>query len=693
MIQKLLTFAGVLALVTGIVVGIASTVDGASQSPRASSPSRPSLFTQAQAAAGEALYAKSCASCHGAALAGGTAPPLSGSAFQASWSDPRVTLDDLFFLLRTTMPPRASSSLSPQDHAAVFAYILKANGYAPGGEPLAVDAPKLKVERLQSVPAGGRAVARTPPPAFIPAAAGAMPAGSGPDQATLSASSRSTDWLVHGHDYSGTRFSPLDDINTTTASRLAPACVFQVGERDNFQTGPIVHNGTMYVTTMTSTIALDAATCRVKWRHKWQSRDDEMWQRNRGVAIKDGRVVRATPDGYLLALGADTGALLWARQVAKPADGETFTMAPLVFEDLVLIGPAGSENNLQGWVGAFRLSDGSPVWRFNTVPRPGEPGYETWKNPKEIPVGGGAVWTGFGLDVENGDLHVAVTNPSPDLPVHLRQGDNLYTNSIIALDVRTGTLRWHRQLVPNDSHDWDVTHAAPLFTATINGATRRLVATVGKDGMLRAVDRDAHKVLWEASVTTRENAEAPVTTTPMRVCPGVLGGSEWNGPAYNPATSLIYVPAVDWCTTFTAFEQVRFIPGKLYMGGKSDMDPPAKSQGWMTAVDATTGTVKWKYRSARPMVAAVTTTAGNLVFTGELTGDFVVFDARTGDVLYRFNTGGPIGGGIVTYAAGGQQYIAVASGSPSNFWVDRNPGSPTIVVFTVPRERTASGGR
>jgi mono/diheme cytochrome c family protein/outer membrane protein assembly factor BamB len=364
MIQKLLAFAGALALVTGIIVGSASTVDGAGPSQRAAKASRPGLFTQAQAAAGEALYAKSCASCHGAALAGGTAPPLSGNAFRASWGDPRVTLDDLFFLLRTTMPPRASSSLSPQDHAAVFAYILKANGYAPGGEPLAVDAPQLKVERLQSVPAGGRPVARTPPPAFIPAAAGAMPAGTGPDQATLNASSRSTDWLVHGHDYSGTRFSPLDDINTTTASRLAPACVFQVGERDNFQTGPIVHNGTMYVTTMTSTIALDAATCRVKWRHKWQSRDDEMWQRNRGV----------------------------------------------------------------------------------------------------------------------------------------------YTNSIIALDVRTGTLRWHRQLVPNDSHDWDVTHAAPLFTATINGATRRLVATVGKDGVLRALDRDTHKVLWEAPVTTRENA-------------------------------------------------------------------------------------------------------------------------------------------------------------------------------------------
>ena len=166
----------------------------------------------------------------------------------------------------------------------------------------------------------------------------------------------------------------------------------------------------------------------------------------------------------------------------------------------------------------------------------------------------------------------------------------------------------------------------------------------------------------------------------------MLGGSQWNGPAYNPGTNALYVPAVDWCTTFSAFEQVRYIPGKTYMGGKTDLDPPSKAQGWLTAVDASTGAVKWKYRSPRPMVAAVTTTAGNLVLTGELTGDFVAFDARNGDVLYRFNTGGPIGGGVVTYSAGGRQYIAVASGSPSNFWTERNPGSPTIVVFALPRE-------
>jgi alcohol dehydrogenase (cytochrome c) len=223
-----------------------------------------------------------------------------------------------------------------------------------------------------------------------------------------------------------------------------------------------------------------------------------------------------------------------------------------------------------------------------------------------------------------------------------------------------------------------------MFNLVVNGATRRLVVTTGKDGVLRALDRDTHRVVYETAVTTRENADTPVITTPTRACPGVLGGTEWNGPAYNPGTNMLYVPAVDWCATFTAYEQVRFIPGKGYMGGRTDLDPPDQAQGWLTAIDAASGAVKWKYRSPRPMVAAVTTTAGNVVMTGELTGDFTIFDANNGAVLYRFNTGGPIGGGIVTYAVGGKQYIAVAAGSPSNFWVDRNPGAPTIIVFALP---------
>ena len=665
-----------LTLSNAVIIG-AALAAAAYQGPAAAP--RPALYTDTQAAAGERLYRQSCAACHGAALTGGTAPALAGTAFATSWSDPRVTVADVFFIARTTMPPRASNTLTAQEHAAVFAYILKMNGFPAGALPLSATTAELESAHV----AIATRDARPSPPEFIPGAAGTAPATSGPDQATLNRAAQSPDWLLHTHDYGGTRFSPLQQINATTAAQLAPACLFQVGERDSFQSGPIVYNGTMYITTAGSTIALDAATCRVKWRHTWQSRETVGFQRNRGVAIKDGRVIRGTPDGYLVALNAETGAQLWARRIGQPAEGEIFVMAPVLFEDLVLIGPGLSELNLQGWVGAFRAADGTPVWRFNTVPKPGEPGFETWTNPKGIPMGGGAVWTSFALDTETGDLHVAVTNPAPDLPVHLRQGTNLYTNSMIVLDARTGRLRWYRQVVPNDSHDWDLTHATPMFDTVVNGATRRIVVTAGKDGVVRALDRDTHDILYATAVTTRENAESPVITTPTRACPGVLGGVEWNGPAHNPGTNMLYVPAVDWCTTFTAYEQVRFIPGKGYMGGRIENDPPDKAQGWLTALDASSGAVKWKYRSPRPMVAAVTTTAGNVVMTGELTGDFTVFDATDGTVLYRFNTGGPIGGGVVTYAVGGKQYVAVSSGSPSNFWVDRNPGAPTVVVFAL----------
>jgi alcohol dehydrogenase (cytochrome c) len=359
-------------------------------------------------------------------------------------------------------------------------------------------------------------------------------------------------------------------------------------------------------------------------------------------------------------------------------------MPPLVFEDMVIIGPAGSENNVQGWIGAFRLKDGTQVWRFNTIPRPGEPGAETWRNAPGVPVGGGGVWTAPTLDVARGELYVAVTNPAPDLPAALRPGENLYTNSVIALDVRTGALRWYHQMVPSDFHDWDLTQATPLIRVKRDGHDREAVVTVGKDGILRTLDRQTHERFYETPVTTQENVDLPLTREGVRVCPGVLGGVEWNGPAYHPGTGLLFTPAVDWCTTFSVADSVRFVPGGLYVGGDIKFD--STSQGWLTAVDASTGKVRWRYRSERPMVAAVTTTAGGLVFTGENTGDFLALDAATGRELYRFNTGGGMGGGIISYAVKGRQYIAAASGR-SGFWFGQT-GAPTLFVFALP-----SGGR
>lgn len=642
-------------------------------------PGETGLFEKEQAEQGRALYAaNACASCHGRELAGESGPPLSGPLFGRRWAGRPIA--DLLAIQTSMMPPGKSGSLSAQQHAAIFAFLLMRNGYAPGGSPLVAESTALKTTLMR---ADAAAMSGRPAPEFVAGAAKAIAPGVGPTQAELNEAGKSKrDWLYHTHDYAGGRYVAADQINAANAGRLQVVCAFQIGDNENFQTGPIVYQGTMYVTTPHSTIAVDATNCKPKWRHRWEPLGQDVWITNRGVAIKEGKLVRGTSDGYLVELNAETGELMWARRAANTDLGETFTMSPMIFEDLILIGPAGSENGISGWVGAFRLSDGTPVWRFDTVPGAKEKGNKSWGNPNNIPLGGGSVWTPFTLDPAKGELYVAVTNPAPDLPGDQRPGDNLYTNSMVVLDVRTGKLLWHKQMVANDSHDYDLTQVSPLFTASIQGHMSTLVATVGKDGVIRTVDRNSREVVHKAAITTVENSEIPVTPKGVHACPGVLGGVEWNGPAFNPGTNMLYVGAVDWCATFKSAEVVKRIPGRMYMGGTVQSDKT--SQGWITAVDASTGAVRWKYRSPRPVVGAVTTTAGGLVFGGELNGSFVALDASSGDVLYRFNTGGPMGAGIVSYEIGGKQYVAAMSGRPSRFWTDQNPGAPTMFLFALP---------
>ena len=657
---------------------VAVLISMAASSLLAQHPVETGLFTQQQADQGRALFAaNTCATCHGADLAGATAPPLSGQAFAQRWAG--RPLGDVLSIQATTMPPGKSGSLTPSQQAAIFSYILSRNGYTAGPTPLLADSPGLKT----AFAASSTTAAARPAPDFVPGKAKPVAPNAGPSQTELNNASQSKrDWLYHTHDYAGARFVAADQINAANVAKLQVSCAFQIGDNENFQTGPIVYQGIMYLTTPHSTVAVDATNCKPKWRHTWQPLGQDVWITNRGVAFKDGKLVRGTSDGYLLELNAETGELIWARRAADTSLGETFVMAPMVFEDLIVIGPAGSENGISGWVGAFKFSDGTPVWHFDTVPGAKKKGDPSWGNPNDIPLGGGSVWTPFTLDPKTGELYVAVTNPAPDLPEDQRPGDNLYTNSMVVLDVHTGKLLWHRQMVANDSHDYDLTQVSPLFTSTVGGHSSSLVATVGKDGVMRTVDRNSREIVYKASVTTVENSEIPVTPKGVHACPGVLGGVEWNGPAYNPATNMLYVGAVDWCATFKSAEVVKRIAGRGYMGGTVQSDKT--SQGWITAIDASTGAPRWKYRSPRPVVGAVTTTAGGLVFGGELTGDFVALDARSGDVLYKFNTGGPIGAGIVTYELNGKQYIAVMSGRPSRFWVDQNPGAPTMFLFALP---------
>jgi alcohol dehydrogenase (cytochrome c) len=639
-----------------------------------------SSYTTEQAGAGAQVYATYCATCHGPDLEGGVGPALAGARFLHTWSDRGAR--NLFTVLRTSMPRPGAGSLSARAYADVFAYILSRNGLPAGSQSFDGSAAMLDAIDLHPLAAAAGPAPATPPP-FIRGER-AMPLGTGPSQAEL-LEPDSADWLYHTGNYAGTRYSRLSQITSFNVRRLQVVCAYQLGVLETFYAGPIVYRGTIYVSTSGVTVALDAATCHERWRHTWEPKDKALWPNNRGVAIKEGYVVRGTADGYLVALDAADGKLLWARQVAKPDSGETITMPPLIYQELVIIGPAGSENNVQGWIGAFRLADGTPVWRFNTVPRPGEPGAETWRRVPGVPSGGGAVWTPLSLDVGRGELYVGVTNPAPDLPAHLRAGEDLYTNAVVALDVRTGRLHWYDQLVPSDFHDWDLTQVSPLIRANVAGVERDLIITSGKDGLLHALDRETHARLYETPVTTRRNVDAPLTREGTVACPGVLGGVEWNGPAYNPATGLLYVPAVDWCYKFSLApdDSVHYTPGVLYIGGS--VEAASDPRGWLTAVDARDGSVRWRYHSPLPMVAAVTTTAGGLVFTGEQTGDFVAFDAASGGELYRFYTGGGLFGGVATYAVNGRQYVAATSGGGSLTF--GGSGSPTLFVFALPDAR------
>lgn len=654
------------------------------------------VYTVEQAGRGRTVYATHCANCHGRTLVDGDAAQLAGKNFIGRWNQGTIadggnfrgwgagTVDDLFFILRTTMPQGAQGTLSTPDYLAVLALILQRNGYEPGETPL-TDDPTL----LASIPIEWRgdavAAARVEPPQFIRGSEGMEPTDPDylPSSLLAGAHENSQDWLYHTHDYTGRRFVDLDEINAGNAAKLQVVCAFQFGDLSNFQTGPIVYQGTMYMTTLHQTVAINAATCRLKWRSVWEPRDVEVWRNNRGVAVAQGRVFRGTADGYLLALDATDGRLLWARKAANTAEGETFTMAPMIYDDLLIIGPAGSENAISGWVGAFRLADGEPVWRFKTVPGAREAGDASWGNPLGLVLGGGAVWTPFSLDTESEELYVAVTNPAPDFPAEAaRPGENLFSNSIVALDVRSGNLRWYKQLVPADYHDWDLTQVSPLYDATIDGRRRQLVATAGKDGLLRVLDRDSHQQIFEAEVTTRENVDAPITPEGVHACPGMAAGVLWNGPAYSSRTQMLYVSAVDLCSTFYVAEELRYIPGQMFLGGSVTMD--ATASGRLSAIDSRDGSLRWRYDSPMPLLAAVTVTSGDVLFTAELTGDFLAFDARSGEELYRFNTGGPMGAGIVTYAVDGRQYVAAMSGRPSPGWAPLDRGSPTAMVFALP---------
>ena len=507
----------------------------------------------------------------------------------------------------------------------------------------------------------------------------------GPTQDELNGAESATDtWLYASHNYSGSRFVDIKEITPANAKNMRPVCLYRSEQPASVQTSPLVYGGAMYLTFGRATVAIDAKTCRERWTYIWQPKGQEISPANRGAAIKDGKLVRGTADGYLISLDMADGSLLWSQPIASAAGGQYLSMPPLIFEDLIIVGPSGADFGAKNWIGAFKLETGEPVWKFNLVPDPGELGAETWENPESLKHGGGSLWTPLSLDVKAGIVYLPVGNPAPDFYGEIRPGANLYTNSLVALDVKTGKLLWYKQFIPHDVHDADLSQVSPLFETTVGGKKRKVISVSGKDGLLRLLDRESHEQFYEVPITTRENVDALPTVEGVHRCPGLLGGMEWNGPAYDPGSNSLFVPAVDWCGVFSkAPKDPPVMQGMHYYGGAVASDPREKSKGWLTAFDASTGKERWKYGSPTPLVASVTATSGGVLFTGDLNNDFLVLDTKTGDVLYRFNTGGSIGGGVVSYALDGKQYVAATSGTVSAFF--GGSGLPAVVVFAAGR--------
>jgi len=491
----------------------------------------------------------------------------------------------------------------------------------------------------------------------------------------LGAKSGNVGWAMYNMSYDGVRSSPLSEVNVGNVQNLRPLCRVKLGEGGTLHASPVVVGDTLFITTAHSTAALDATTCKLIWRFVDPPAKADVWAVNRGVAYLGGRVFRGTPDGRLVALRSDSGRVLWNVKVGDPAVGEFLSSAPIAWRGTVFIGLAGSDWGTRGRVMAFDAASGAEKWRFWTVPMGREQGAETWHIPETAARGGGGMWSSYALDTVTQELFVPVGNPAPDWAPATRPGDNLFTDAVVVLDAASGALKWWYQLTPNDGFDYDL-GAAPVLYTSGTGAPRVLLAS--KDGNLYAVDRRTHALEFKTPVTTISNPGRP-TPAGVYACPGPGGGVEWNGPAFDARSRTIYVGAVDWCGTFTAGPRV-YVPGGMYNGKGFKAASGDTARGWLTAIDADSGVVRWRFRAPAPVVAGVTHTAGGLVLTGDLAGNLYAFDNATGKVAFQTNLGGAIAGGVMTYETRGRQYVAATAGNigRTTFGV---LGTPTLVVL------------
>jgi PQQ-dependent dehydrogenase (methanol/ethanol family) len=490
-------------------------------------------------------------------------------------------------------------------------------------------------------------------------------------------------WLSVNNRLDGERFSPLKQLTPENASQLGEVCRVQVDGPTTFHAGLVVVDGVIYTDTGTETVAIDATTCQLRWRHSYTPEEGRSSGSNRGLAVLDGRVFRGTGDARLLALDASTGKLLWKAVIGTTRLGEGATAAPLAWAGVVYMGISGSEVGIRGRVMAFDAQTGRELWRFNTIPRGDEKGAETWLRPATAKTGGGGIWGSMTLDVTTGELFVPVGNPWPDLDRAYRPGSNLFTDSLVVLDARTGALKWWHQVAPADWQDLDLVAAPVLYR---DSQVRDIVAFGGKDGYVTAIDRDTHKLIFRTPVTTVEGPYKGPTHEGLRVCPGYAGGVEWNGPALDPLQHTLVTGAVDGCFR-VKLTSTKYSATEASFGGTVAEDGPVT--GWLTSVDSETGEVRWRYHAEKAVIAGVTPTAGGVTLAGDIAGNLLVFNSKSGELVRKVNTGGALAGGLVTYEMGGRQYVAFSCGNISRLSFGAL-GLPNVVIMTLNPEHPAA---
>jgi len=503
-----------------------------------------------------------------------------------------------------------------------------------------------------------------------------------PFERILRASQEPQNWLTYSGTTLSQRHSALTQITPANAKDLTLQWVFQSRSLEKHEVTPLVVDGVMYtVQGINDVIALNAATGKTIWTYKYKpeaAAHNCCGQETRGLAILGDKIFLAALDNNVIAINSKTGTEVWRTQAADPKQGYAMTHAPLAIKDKVIAGVAGGEYGIRGFVAAFDANTGKEVWRFYTIPGPGEPGNETWSGDS-WKHGSGAIWVTGSYDPETNLTFWGTGNAGPDWNGDARLGDNLYTSSVIALDADTGKLKWHYQFSPHNEFDWDATQVPVLADIPWQGRPRKVMLWANRNGMFYVLDRTSGqfllgkpfvKVNWATGFDEKGRPMRTPGIEPTKagtlVYPGNQGGTNWYNPSFSPRTGLFYIPA--WENSSSTYvkgeEPPDFIDGKMFIGAFPRFNKNSDEFAAIRAVDPQTGEKKWDYRLSAPSTeAGILTTASDVLFSGGRDGAFYALDARDGKLLWETNLGPSVAAGPITYAVNGKQYVSIQAGS------------------------------